>query len=82
MNIRRLVNGIGVLLCLVSTAFDFLYAVKAPFASKLLYYMTIITVVSRMIFNFGICQYLYVHYVWNYRAPLSSIGEAKYREEE
>ena len=44
--------------------------------------MTIVALVFRMIVNFGLAQYLYVTWVWNYRPGLSAIGEEKYREEE
>jgi len=52
------------------------------FGSSIIYFITIIALLVRILVNFGICQYLYVKYVWNSRVGLSAIGEQKYREEE
>ena len=73
---------LGCLLAISNSAFDFLYPIKSPYYTKLLYLVTIVALVFRMIVNFGVCQYLYITWVWNYRPGLSAIGEAKYREEE
>ena len=44
--------------------------------------VTIVALIFRMVVNFGVAQFLYTTWVWNYRPGLSAIGEAKYREEE
>jgi hypothetical protein len=82
MGIRRVFNVIGCILAILNSSFDFLYPMKSSFSSKILYLVAIIALALRMILNFGICQFLYTTWVWNYRPGLSSIGEEKYREEE
>ena len=52
------------------------------FGSSTIYFVTIVALIIRILVNFGVCQYLYVTYVWNSRVALSAIGEQKYREEE
>jgi len=82
MGIRRVLNVIGCVLGIANSAFDLLYFVKSPFSSKTLYMVTIVAVVVRMVVNFGVCQYLFSKWVWNYRPGLSAIGDDKYREDE
>lgn len=82
MAIRRIFNLIGCVFAIGNSAFDLLYFVKSPFSSKTLYFVAIVAVIFRMIVNFGVCQYYYTRWVWNYRPGLSAIGEMDAREEE
>ena len=80
--LRRIFNVLGCILAIGNSAFDFLYPIKSPYYTKLLYMVTIVALIFRMVVNFGVAQFLYTTWVWNYRPGLSAIGEAKYREEE
>lgn len=79
---RRVMNLAGCAFAFLNSAYDFLYQIKAPYASQTLYVVTIVAVVLRMLVNFAFCSYHYSQWVWYYRPGLSQIGERKYRENE
>jgi len=52
--IRRIFNVLGCMLAIGNSAFDFLYPIKSPYYTKLLYFVTIVALIFRMAVNFGL----------------------------
>ena len=72
MGFRKLINFIGAIIAIVNMALDIVYAYQTPYQNVLLFEMTCITLVVRLIFTIGMCQYYYTVQVRNYKPSMST----------
>lgn len=79
---RRVINYIGAIAALLNVSLDIVYATKVTYSLRLIYILTCLFIISRIMVTLGFGQYYYNKFVRNYRTQsLGGLGENKDADE-
>ena len=82
MNFRRLICIIGAIASFLNQVLDIIYAYKTPYHQKMIFNVTCISLIVRLLLTIGCAQYFYTIYVRNYKPKMGRQGEDKVIEED
>lgn len=74
---RRLINLMGAIAALINLSLDIVYAYKIPYVMKMIFIITCIFILMRIIFTFVAGQYYYTKFVRNYKPSMMATAEQK-----
>ena len=67
---------------LLNQALDIIYAYKTPYHQKMIFNVTCLSLLVRLVLTVGFSQYFYTVYVRLYKPKMGAMGEEKVVEEE
>ena len=70
-----MINFVGACSALLNAVLDIVYAYKTPYVMKMIFLLTCVFILVRVVFTFVIGQYYYTKYVRQYKPNIYAIDD-------